>query len=116
MVKSGHMKTPPVETFSMAMLESMAMRVPMIAPRIGGLPEAILHSETGFVFDVGNTEGLTQCLQSVIDNPELAVRMGVAAEEKVKRCFSQEQMVEGTEKVFRHVAGNALKDQGIATG
>ena len=36
-----------VETFSMAMLESMALQVPMIATRIGGLAEAITHGETG---------------------------------------------------------------------
>ena len=90
-----------VETFSMAMLESMAMGVPMIAPRIGGLPEAIVHGETGLLFPVGNVRLLADCIQSLVNSPSEAARMGIAAESKVKSEFTLAEMIFGTERVLK---------------
>ena len=47
-----------VETFSMAMLESMALEVPMIATTIGGLGEAIIHRVTGLLCPPGDAASL----------------------------------------------------------
>lgn len=92
-----------VETFSMAMLESMAMGVPMIAPHIGGLPEAIIHGDTGLLFAVGDSPALARCLQQVLDKPEDAARMGRSAEHKVTQRFTDDAMVKGTERVLLDV-------------
>jgi glycosyltransferase involved in cell wall biosynthesis len=92
-----------VETFSMAMLESMAMGVPMIAPVIGGLPEAIVHGSTGLLFPVGNVAELAECMRFVLENPEEGLRMGQLAEMKVAREFTLTQMVEKSEDVLSGV-------------
>lgn len=89
-----------VETFSMAMLESMALGVPMIAPRIGGLPEAIIDGETGLLFPVGDSSALATCIQSVVENDSEAARMGQSAERKVSEEFTFEKMVAGSERVL----------------
>lgn len=90
-----------VETFSMAMLESMALGVPMIAPRIGGLPEAIIDGQTGLLFPIGDTARLAACMQSVVENPAAAAQMGQAAEQKVNEEFTRAKMVTGTEEVLQ---------------
>ncbi|MCZ6680910.1 MAG: glycosyltransferase, partial [Candidatus Poribacteria bacterium] len=92
-----------VETFSMAMLESMAMGVPMIAPRIGGLPEAIIDGDTGLVFAIGESSTLASCMRSVVERPSAAARMGASAELKVTQSFTLEKMVRGSERVFQEV-------------
>lgn len=88
------------ETFSMAMLESMAMGVPMIAPRIGGLPEAIVHEETGLLFPVGDASALADQLRRVVLNPAEAARMGGLAQRAVQEHFTLAEMVAGTERIL----------------
>jgi glycosyltransferase involved in cell wall biosynthesis len=96
-----------VETFSMAMLESMAMGVPMIAPRIGGLSEAIIHGETGLLFPVGSAVELKKCLRSVVEDPSYASTMGAHAMRKVREEFTFAKMVKSTEHVMQDVLNRA---------
>lgn len=90
-----------VETFSMAMLESMALGVPMIAPVIGGLSEAIIDGETGLLFPIGDVDALASSLQSVVNDAQFASAMGQAAHEAVVEQFSLDRMVAGSERVMR---------------
>jgi glycosyltransferase involved in cell wall biosynthesis len=92
-----------VETFSMAMLESMALEVPMIATNIGGLGEAIIHGETGLLCPPGDEESLTLQLRFLLEHRAEGRRLGRAAAERVARCFTLEKMVTGTEAVFAKV-------------
>lgn len=89
-----------VETFSMAMLESMALEVPVIAPRIGGLEEAIVNNKTGILYPIGDTAALAAGLRMVTAFPTAAREMGAAASTKVKKAFSFEKMVEKNERVL----------------
>lgn len=89
-----------VETFSMAMLESMAMGVPMIAPRIGGLPEAIVDGATGLLFPIGDSSALARCMQSLVESPSKSAAMGRDAERKVAEEFTLEKMAAGSERVL----------------
>lgn len=89
-----------VETFSMAMLESMALEVPVIAPRIGGLEEAIVSNESGILFPIGDTAALAAGLTKVMANPAAAREMGRVASRKIKDVFSLEKMVEKNERVL----------------
>ncbi len=90
-----------VETFSMAMLESMALGVPMIAPIIGGLPEAIVDGDTGLLFSIGDVSALASCMQTIVDEPAASMRLGLSAQRKVTQSFTQDTMVEGTERVMK---------------
>jgi glycosyltransferase involved in cell wall biosynthesis len=89
-----------VETFSIAMLESMAMGVPMIAPRIGGLQEAIVDGETGLLFEIWDRTGLERNLRSLIECRQRTQSMGRAAQERVRQLFTIGQMVAQTEKTY----------------
>lgn len=89
-----------VETFSMAMLESMALEVPVIAPRIGGLEEAIVSDESGLLFPIGDTEALAAGLGKVKADPATARDMGRAASRKIKDAFSLDKMIEKNERVL----------------
>jgi glycosyltransferase involved in cell wall biosynthesis len=92
-----------VETFSMAMLESMAMGVPMIAPQIGGLSEAIVDGQNGSLFPVGDTSALAAAMQALVAQPAEATTRGQAAERTIAEQFTLEKMVKGSERVLRDV-------------
>lgn len=93
-----------VETFSIAMLESMSMGVPVIAPKLGGLHEAIVQRETGMLFSVGSVAELAACMNAIAEDRSLSATMGRQAREKVMSSFTSDHMIAETETLFRSVA------------
>jgi glycosyltransferase involved in cell wall biosynthesis len=88
------------ETFSMAMLESLAMRAPMLAPRVGGLPEAIIDGETGLLFDADDDKSLERGMSKMTKLGLQLERMGRCGETKVRREFGFDRMIEESESVL----------------
>lgn len=78
------------ENCSMTVLESMAMGKPVIASRIGGLPEQVDHGTTGFLFDSGDAHELKKYMQFLVGSADLRNTMGKAARAKVEREYSLE--------------------------
>ena len=76
------------EGFPSVLLESMIHSKPVIASRIGGLPEIVEDGVTGLLFEPGNAENLAQKIRYLWDRPELAQKMGWAGREKVLREYS----------------------------
>ena len=92
-----------VETFSMAMLESMAMEVPMVATDIGGLREAIVSGETGELAEAGDPVSLAAALRKVSGDRLRCSVMGSSARRRVKALFSRDQMLRKTERALVEV-------------
>jgi len=61
------------------LMEAMAMEIPCIASAINGIPELIAHGQTGVLFPPADPARLAECIQSLMDDPELAARLGRAA-------------------------------------
>ena len=94
-----------VETFSIAMLESMAMGVPMVAPDIGGLSEAIVHDQTGWIYQAGDVDRLAALLAQGARDREKLKAMGVLARQSAEKYYSREVMADSTSALLRSVAG-----------
>jgi glycosyltransferase involved in cell wall biosynthesis len=105
-----------VETFSMAMLESMALGVPMIAPCIAGLPEAIAHRESGLLFPIGDAAALAAEMQAMMNDPGSVRRMGEIAHNRVRESFTRERMLRDTERILESQAGSGSGLDGQANG
>ena len=75
------------EGIPMVLMEAMALEKPCVAPRIAGIPELIEHGVDGLLFPVGDVEGLTQALRSLLESPETRQNMGKRAREKVLREY-----------------------------
>ena len=95
-----------VETFSMAMLESMALDVPMVATSIGGLAEAILDGKTGLLCSPGDAVALAAKMQALVDKDFDARELGRAASATVARDYTLERMVTGNEAVLTAVTAS----------
>jgi glycosyltransferase involved in cell wall biosynthesis len=70
-----------------AVLEAMAMRVPVVASRVGGIPDAVQDRGTGLLVSPGDPEMLAAALHRVLDEPELASRLGDAGRRRVLEHF-----------------------------
>jgi glycosyltransferase involved in cell wall biosynthesis len=82
------------EGVSLAVLEAMAGGLPVIVSAVGGLPEIIHHKETGLLVPPKDAEALAGSLARLLENPDLAKRLGEKARERIKEKYSIERMAQ----------------------
>ena len=95
-----------VETFSISMLESLSMGVPVVASDIGGLSEAIIPGKTGELVNSGDPDMLFRTLQKKIDNPSICSVMGQYCRELIIQKFTIEKMTFDTERVLSNLSNS----------
>lgn len=79
--------TGRIEGLGMVSLEAAASGVPVIGSDIGGIPEAVIDGETGFLVPERDDEGLALRIKILLDDEALRRRMGAAARKLVERQF-----------------------------
>jgi glycosyltransferase involved in cell wall biosynthesis len=90
------------EGLGSGVLLAMSAGVPVIASRVGGLPEVIRHGENGLLVD--NVPGaIAGAIRQLLDNPGLAKSIGSAARRTVIERFTVDHMVRRTMEVYRQV-------------
>jgi glycosyltransferase involved in cell wall biosynthesis len=97
----------PSECFEMCPLvisEAMSHGLPVIASRIGGIPELVDDGETGLLFEPGNVEDLSHKIDILWNSPDLCRRMGAAGRRKAERRY-------GADSYYRQLA--AIYDRAI---
>lgn len=88
-----------------AALEAMAASRPVVARRVGALPETVVHGETGLLVDDESAESVAAALGAVLGDPARARAMGVAGRARAEREFSVERCVGIVEREYRRVTG-----------
>ena len=76
------------EPFGIAILEAGAYRLPVVASRVGGIPEIIIDGETGLLVEPDDTRALTAALDRVLSDADLARNLGERLYERVVGDFS----------------------------
>jgi sugar transferase (PEP-CTERM/EpsH1 system associated) len=80
------------EGMPQTIMEAFAAGVPVVASRVGGIPEMVEDDRSGLLFTAGDEEGLAHALGKVLRNPELARRLREAARERVEEKFHVRRM------------------------
>jgi len=89
------------EPFGLINLEAMACGTPVVASRVGGIPEVVVDGETGRLVEPGDVAALGQALREALADPELARRMGEAGRRRVEAQFSWDRIADRTMTVYR---------------
>ncbi len=89
------------EPFGIINLEAMACGAPVVASRVGGIPEVVVNGETGVLVEAGDGALLAQALRRVLAAPEVGRRMGEAGRRRVEAQFSWDRIAEQTLDVYR---------------
>ena len=76
------------ELLGLVLIEAMASGAPVVASRLGGVPEVVADRETGFLVEPGNTDELRERLAQLLDDRTLADRLGRRARELVLERFT----------------------------
>jgi glycosyltransferase involved in cell wall biosynthesis len=84
-----------------AALEAMAAARPVVARRVGALPETVVDGETGLLLDDDRAEGVAAALARVLGDREAARAMGRAGRRRAETMFSAERAVSTVEDVYR---------------
>jgi glycosyltransferase involved in cell wall biosynthesis len=84
--------TSRTEGMPMALLEAWAAGVPVVASRVGGLPELIREGETGLLFDFPDADALAALLRRVLDDPTLAQSLGAGGRREVEEKYDERAM------------------------
>jgi len=97
--------TSRYEGQSNAILEAMALNVPVVASDIPGNRDLVVHQVTGFLVPLGPhlRAGVARFTKKILEDSELACRLGQAAHERVLGEFSVERMVSEYEKTYREL-------------
>ena len=97
--------TPSVEpeSFGLVAAEAMAVGLPVIASRIGALPEVVDDGCTGILVDPGDPFSLSVAMERLSGSPSLRTRMGREGRRRYARCFRVERYVEEFGRVYEEL-------------
>lgn len=107
------------EASPMTLLEAMALSKPVVATRVGGVPEIVDEEVTGILTPVGDAGALAESLLRLSSDPALARRLGAAGRERQRRHFAMNRMVDEYTAAFDGVArvpGAAVAEVAEAAG
>jgi len=103
------------ESFGLAALEAMAAGVPVIASRVGGLPEVVGEGEGGSLYEPDDFGGMVSGLRALAVDPGLRRESGRKARDRAFRLFSSEKIVPEYERFYEAVIARSPVGGGAAT-
>jgi glycosyltransferase involved in cell wall biosynthesis len=93
------------EGLPMAILEAMAYGLPVIATRVGAIPEVVTDGREGLLVEPGDIPALATCLAKLASDAALRVRMGQAARQRAQTEYSLDKMVDSIRHIYLAVIG-----------
>jgi glycosyltransferase involved in cell wall biosynthesis len=88
------------EALGVVLMEAAAMGLPVVSCRVGGIPEVIVHGETGFLLEEGDLEGLAAQALSLSQDPRLRFQMGMKAMERARTAFDSTRLSGRMEELY----------------
>ena len=88
-------------------LQAALMARPIVATRVGGLPEAVLHQETGLLVERGDSKALAEAIAALLAHPEMGSTMGQAARHRAQKLFNLERCVDAYDALYRRLIQEA---------
>lgn len=98
------------EVFGYVIAEAMSSSKPMVATRVGGIPELVEDGKTGFVVDRGDAQAIADKILKLVADPELREKMGRAGREVALEKFDLVRNVEQVVSLY----GIAVNESAVA--
>lgn len=103
------------EGIPLALLEAMSLQRPVVAARVGGVPEVIRHELNGLLIESRDAPAIASACGRLLRDQVLRQSLGEAARIDVERCFSSAVMGEHVATLYRKLLGGAFSSGYIST-
>jgi glycosyltransferase involved in cell wall biosynthesis len=91
------------ESFGVAALEASATGIPVVATKVGGVPEVVVHGTTGLLVERGDISQLADALEKLILDPGLREKMGRAGRAFVEDNYRWESNLKAMSDLYAEV-------------
>jgi glycosyltransferase involved in cell wall biosynthesis len=88
------------EGIPLTILEAMATGLPVVATRVGGIPEVVVDRQTGLLVPPGQPESLANAIAELSANRDFADSLGVNGRQRVETMFDVRAMVRSYEELY----------------
>jgi glycosyltransferase involved in cell wall biosynthesis len=92
------------DAFGLALAEAGHFGLPAVSTRVGGIPEVVLHEETGLLTAAEDVPAFSAALARVMNEPDLRERLGAAAVRRVEENFTSTRMARCFEATYAELA------------
>ena len=92
-----------MEGLGVSLLQASACRVPIVASRVGGIPEAVQDGLNGLLVEPGNGAALTAAIRRLLGDAALRRQMGEAGRQWVEQAFSTDRLVDDTLQIYHEL-------------
>ena len=96
-----------LESFGLAALEALACEVPVIATRIGGIPEVVSEGETGYLSDVGDVQKMSEDTLRLLGDEDLRRSFGEKGREMAVQRYGSDKIIPQYIKFYEQVIHKA---------
>jgi glycosyltransferase involved in cell wall biosynthesis len=91
------------ESFGLAALEAMACQVPVVASRVGGLPEVVEDGVSGYLCEPEDVDGMAKAAVTLLTDPQMHARFAKAGLDRVRQHFCAGRVVPQYEAYYQEV-------------
>lgn len=95
------------EGMANSLLEAMATGLPCVGTRVGGIVDLIMDGISGLLVEPGDAHRLAEAILRLLQDPDLATKLGVAARRTMERGYSIEQVAEQYVKLYQEMLNGA---------
>lgn len=92
------------EALSLTLLEAASFSIPIVAADVGGIGEAVLDKESGFLVPPENVDALSLALEQMTKDADLRIRLGSAGRRHYEKQFTIGAMAEKTIAVYKELS------------
>ena len=93
------------EALGRSLIEASAAARPIVATRVGGIPEVVEDTVSGYLVGPDDVEGFAKGMANLLGDPALAIRMGAAGRKRARELFSIEHMTHCYHELYQECAG-----------
>lgn len=96
-----YLNTSMHEGIPCSILEAMSVGLPVVAPRVGGIPEIVTDRETGLLVQERTGEAFAQAIMSLLDDSATRLKMGERGRQTILSQFGETSMAESYQALYR---------------